>query len=183
MVMRRLAAFCLFVSIGCAQAVAAAPTGAPDPTRIAAAEKLLDKMHFDQLTDRTVEAMIADAQKAFPAQLEARMGQALPAVLKDKLFAVIAASLRRGMTLNRANMRRGTVMIYASRFTAPELAHMIELQNDPVMVKMQAELPQIMAESAALGSAAMQSEMPRMAKDIEQIVKDYFAANGDKPAT
>jgi len=181
--MRRLAGLCLLVSIFCAQAAAAAPVAAPDAARMAAAEKLLDKMHYDQLTDRTVEAMIADAQKAFPAQLEARMGQALPAELKDKLFAVIAASLRRAMTQNRGNMRRGTVMIYASRFTAPELAHMIQLQDDPVMVKMQAELPQIMAESAALGSAAVQSEMPRMAKDIEQIVKEYLAANGDKPAT
>ena len=167
----------------CFAAPALAAPAAPDVARTEAAEKLLDAMNYDRLVDRTIDAMIADAEKNFPAQMEARVGQPLPVDLKDKLFAVIAKSIRRAMADNRANIRRGTAMIYTSRFTAAEIEHLVELQKDPVMVKMQAELPQIMAESAALGRAAVEGEMPRMQTDLEQVVKDYFAANSDKPAT
>lgn len=179
--MRRLAVACLLISLACSQAAIAEPAAAPDVARMAAADRLLDAIHYDDLTNRTVEAIIAEAQKSFPQQMEERLKEPLPADLRDKLFAVIANSIRRATTQNRANIRRGTAMIYASRFTTAEIERLIEIQRDPVMAKMQVEMPQIMAESAALGRAAVQAEMPQMAKDIEQVVKDYFAANGGSP--
>lgn len=177
---RLLLALRLAVIVSAAAPAAAAPA-APDAARMAAAGRLLDALHYDELTDRTVEAMIAEAQKTFPKQVEERIGQPLPIDLRDKLFAAIAGSIRHAMSENRANLRRGTAMIYASRFTEPEIEHLIAIQKDPVMVKMQAEVPQIMTESAALGSAAVQSELPRMTRAIEQIVKDYYAAGRGKP--
>ena len=71
----------------------------------------------------------------------------------------------------------------ASRFTIAEIEHLIELQKDPVMAKMQAEMPGIATESTALGRAAVSREMPRMAERIQQVVKDYYAAHGDSPGT
>jgi hypothetical protein len=160
----------------------AAPSG-PDPARMAAADRLLDAMHYDSLIERTTSAYIAEAEKTFPAQLEQKIGQPLPAELKDKLFAVIASTIRKGIEDNRAALRRGTAMIYASRFTAAEIEHLIKLQGDPEMIKMQQEMPQIMTESIALGHAAMEREMPGLASSIEQVVKDYYAEQKAGPAT
>ena len=181
----------------CAAALAAPPSApamqpltvvsvtrlAPDPAALAAADRLLDAMHYDSLIDRTIEALVAEAQKTFPQQMEQRLGQPLPKELKDQLFAVIAASMRNSMSANRAEMRRGTALIYASRFSIAEIEHLIELQKDPVMAKMQAEMPGIATESTALGRAAVSREMPHMAERIQQVVKDYYAAHGDSPGT
>jgi hypothetical protein len=156
---------------------------APDAAQLAAADRLLDAMHYDSLIDRTIEALVAEAQKTFPQQLEQRLSQPLPKELKDQLFTVIASSMRNSMSANRAEMRRGTALIYASRFSVPELEHLIALQKDPVMAKMQAEMPGIAAESTALGRAAVDRELPRMAERIQQVVKDYFAAHGGSPGT
>ena len=164
-------------------APAMAAPSAPDPARMAAADKLLDAMHYDSLIERTTSAYIADAEKTFPAQLEQKIGQPLPAELKDKLFAVIASTIRKSIDENRTELRRGTAMIYASRFTAAEIEHLIRLQGDPVMIKMQQELPQIMTESVALGHAAIQRELPGLASSIEQVVKDYYAEQKAGPAT
>jgi hypothetical protein len=156
---------------------------APDAAQLAAAERLLQALHYDKIVDRTTDALVADAQKSFPDQLEQRLGKAVPKELKDKLFAAIASSMRGAMSNNRVEMRRGAALIYASRFTAAELDHLAELQKDPVLVKMQAELPGIAAESTALGRAAVERELPRMTANIEQAVKDYYASHGDDPGT
>ena len=167
----------------CAAPLLAAPAPpTTDPARFAAAQRLLDAMHYDSLIDRTINAYVADAQKRFPAEIEDRVGP-LPAELKDKLFAVIAASIRHAMNDNRAELRRGTALIYASRFTAAEIDHLTQLQSDPVMVKRQAELPAIMTESAELGHAAVQREMPILARQIEQVVKEYRSEGSGHPAT
>jgi hypothetical protein len=177
-----VAGICMTAPVLAAQAAAPAQS-APDPARLAAADRLLDAMHYDSLIDRTTSAYIAEAEKTFPGQLEQKLGKPLPADLKDQLFAVIASSIRHAMTDNRAQLRRGTAMIYASRFTPAEIDHLIVLQGDPVMIKMQQELPQIMTESVALGEAAMQREMPKLATSIEQVVKDYYASEKARPAT
>jgi hypothetical protein len=164
-------------------APAMAAPSAPDPARMAAADKLLDAMHYDSLIERTSSAYIAEAKKTFPAQLEQRLGQQLPKELKDKLFAVIAQTIRKSVDENRVELRRGTAMIYASRFTTAEIEHLTRLQSDPVMVKMQQEMPQIVTESAALGQAALQRELPGLTSSIEQVVKDYYAEQKASPAT
>lgn len=156
---------------------------APDAARIAAAEKLLDAMHFNEMSDRTIEATIAESQKTFPQRLEQQLKQPLPAELRDKLFAIIASSIRRSMAENRVQIRRGVALMYASRFTAAELKHVTDIQKDPVMVKMQQAMPQIAAESIALATAAMAGEVPRMTQEIEAAVKEYFATKGAKPST
>jgi hypothetical protein len=60
---------------------------------------------------------------------------------------------------------------------------MIELQHDPVLVKMQAELPQIMTESMALSQASLDQETPRMMEQLKAVIEGYERNKGEKPAT
>ena len=100
-----------------------------------------------------------------------------------KLTTVISDFMHRLATANRAEMREGTALIYARHFTASEIDHMIELQHDPVMLKMQAELPQIMAESLALSQASLDRETPRMMEQLKTIIEEYERNKGGKPST
>ena len=169
-------------------AAPAAPPQAPasprlDPAAVAAANRLLDAMNYDQLVDRTMNAMIAEAERTIPQKLEAASGTAIPDDLKAKLTTVISDFMHRLATANRAEMREGTALIYARHFTASEIDHMIELQHDPVMLKMQAELPQIMAESLALSQASLDRETPRMMEQLKSVIEEYERNKGGKPST
>ena len=150
---------------------------------MAAAERLVDAINYDSLMDRTVAAMIADQQKSFPQRLEAQVGKPLPDDLKAGIFELIATSIRTAMSESRADMRRGTALIYASRFTATELDHLAAMQRDPVMIKMQSQLPQIAAESAALGRAAVEREQPRMLEAIKKYFERYEREKGWSPGS
>ena len=157
---------------------AATPQTPPDPDRIAAAERLLAALNYDALIDRMTEAMIAESEKSMPDQL-ARMAEALgkdppPPELLAKVQSRVSKAFRDTMRENRSELRRGTALIYASRFTAAEIDHIAELQKDPVMIKMQAELPAISAEGTALGRAAFTQKMPEVMKDIEALVEEYY---------
>ena len=180
--MRRLTV-CLFVAAGLMGAApATAAPAKPDKASVAAAEKLLDAIHYDQLLNRTIDALVAEQQKTFPQRLEEEVGQPIPDDLKAQIFDVIAKSMRGAITSSRPELRRGLALIYASRFTEAEMEHLIQVQTDPVMVKLQSQLPGIMVEASALGEAAVQREMPHMTKEIERVVKEYAAKDG-KPAT
>lgn len=169
-------------------AAPATPAQAPvsprvDPAAVAAANRLLDAMNYDQLIDRTMNAVIAESERTIPQKLEAASGTALPEDLKAKLTGVISDFMRRLATANRAEMRQGTALIYARHFTATEIDHMIELQRDPVLMKMQSELPQIMTESMALTQASLDRETPRMMEQLKSVIEEYERSKGEKPAT
>jgi hypothetical protein len=91
--------------------------------------------------------------------------------------------MRRSASANRADVRKGVLLIYARHFTVAEIDHMVEMMRDPVMVKMQAQMPQIMVESMALGQASMNREMPRMMEELKAVIEDYVRNKGQKPAT
>jgi len=48
---------------------------------------------------------------------------------------------------------------------------------------MQAELPQIMAESLALSQASLDRETPRMMEQLKTIIEEYERNKGGKPST
>lgn len=154
-----------------------------DPAAIAAANRLLDAMDYDRLLDRTTSAAIAEAEKSIPARLEAASPQPIPDDLKAKLSTLIVNFMRRSASANRADVRKGVVLIYARHFTVAEIDHMVEMMHDPVMVKMQAQMPQIIVESMALGQASMNREMPRMMEELKAVIEDYVRNKGQKPAT
>ena len=151
-------------------AATSAEAAAIDPAALSAANRLLDAMDYDRLVDRMNEAMIGEAKRSIPARIEVMTGQSLSPELRDKLIATMVQSLLRVSNDNRAALRRGTALIYARHFTAPEIDRMAELQKDPVMVKMQTKLPLILAESMALSSAAMEQEMPKLIEQLKQLV-------------
>jgi hypothetical protein len=177
--LRSIRPLAVLVAVSCATpAFADPPQSPPDPTRIAAAERLLTALNYDALIDRLTEAMIVESEKAMPDQL-ARMAEALgkeppPPELLAKVQTSISKAFRDSMRENRQELRRGTALIYASRFTVAEIDHIAELQKDPVMIKMQAELPAISAEGSALGRAVLSRKMPEILKDIEAIVEEYY---------
>ena len=175
----------ILICLGVAALGFAVPVQAatPDPQRVAAATRLLDAMHYEDLLDRTVSAMIADQQKSFPERLEAEVGEPLPDDLKAQVFDVIASSIRKAMRDSHDELRRGAALIYASHFTTAELDHLTRIQADPMMVKLQAELPQLSAEAAALGRAAVIREQPDMIEAIKKLFENYKGAHGSKPTS
>jgi hypothetical protein len=184
-----LAAFALVAAVP----VAAAPPSAPppaanpaDPAALAAAERLMDAMNYDKLMDQMMDAMIAQAKQSMPAQLEEMATQSdakLPPEFKEKLIALVMDSLGRMTKENKVALRRETALIYARHFTVAEIDRLTELQKDPVMLKMQTEMPAIMAESVAMSQTVMAEEMPRMMEELKKMVADYVAQHAKTDAS
>lgn len=175
--MRSIIAAAVLAVTPIAPALAAPPpvasTTKVDPAAVAAAGRLLDAIHFDQLLDRTMDVMIAQAEKTLPEKLQAATDEPIPDDLKAKVVGVIEDFMRRTSTANRAEIRKGTALIYAHHFTAAEIDHMAEMMRDPVMIKMQAELPGIMSEAVTLSQASVDRETPQMIEQLKSLIEDY----------
>lgn len=166
-----------------AASVQAAPAAPPsDAARVAAAERLLDAMHFDTQIDRTMDAVITEVQKNIETSLTAKLDEPAPELIKE-LREIAADHMRTTMRSHLANLRRGTALIYARHFTVAELERLTTLQSDPALVKMQSELPQIAAESMALSRAVAESGQADLQARIKDAVERYVAAKGGKPVT
>lgn len=161
--------------------VAAEPAG-PDPARIAAAEKLLDAMHYDAQIDRTLEAIIVEVEKQVGAGLSAKLADPAPELI-DKIKKITGSQMRDTFHEHHAELKRGTALIYAKHFTAAELERLAKLQSEPVMVKMQSEMPQIATESMALSQAMAASGSAALQARIKAAVEDYYRSKGEKPGT
>lgn len=158
----------------------AAPLGAnaqttvmPSQERIAAAERLLDAMHYDALQQRLIATLVAEAEKNIPERMQAGMDAPLPDELKARLAKTVSEAMRRNLAANRSETRRAAVLIYAHHFTAAELARLAELQKEPVLVKMQAEMPSIMAKTMAVSNAQMQRDMPQLIEELKAVIAEY----------
>lgn len=171
----------LFAALCLAAPAAAAPADA-DPKRIVAAEQLLHAMNYDAQLDRTVEAVIAEMGGALDRDL-AKADQPLPPALVARIKSVSETHMRSTFREHRQQLKRGTVLIYARHFTVPELKRLTELQSDPVMAKMQAELPQIAAESMALSQAMSSSGKAALQAEIKAIVEEHFREQGGRPTS
>jgi hypothetical protein len=156
----------------------------PDPARIAAADRLLAAMHYDSLLQRSLDQLIADGRKSMPGQLTEMVNDSLPPELIGKVQDITEAHIRKTFAEHGAEMKHGAALIYASHFTVAELDHLVQLQSDPVMVKMQSELPKIAAESVALSRAAFIKDMPALIADLKTLVETYKATGKvETPAT
>jgi len=154
-----------------------------DPKALASAEHLLEAMHYDQVVDQTMNAMIADAQKTLPARLEEGSKTPMPAALKAKVSEAIVTWVRTSFAANKADMRRACALLYARYFTASELDHLADLQKDPVLIKMRDKMPEIMTETVRLSQAAVARDMPKLRERLQAIIDDYARSGGEKPAT
>jgi hypothetical protein len=171
------AAFCV-----APPAAAAAPT-TPDAAGVAAADRLLEAMHYDSLLDRTLDAIVAEAQRSIGEQLNKGLDKPLPPDLVAKLQGIAASHMRNAVTEHRADLKRGTALIYARHFTTDELAKLAAIQSEPVMVKMQAETPQIAAETMALSRGVIESAREGVEEEVKAAVLDYLNQNDTKPSS
>jgi len=80
-------------------------------------------------------------------------------------------------------LKRGTALIYATHFTVPELRHLAELQSDPVLVKMQQELPQIAADNMALTQSVISQESDKVRDEVLAVVQEYLRTKGSQPTS
>jgi hypothetical protein len=159
----------------------AAPDG-PDPARLAAAEKLMDAMHYDSQIDRTLEAVIVEVENQVGASLSANLSDPAPELVA-KIKDITGSQMRDTFRVHHDELKRGTALIYAKHFTAAELERLAKLQSDPVLVKMQTEMPQIATESMALSQAMATSGSATLQARIKAAVEEYYRSKGEKPGT
>ena len=178
---RKLLTSIVAVAALCVGAPAAAKPASPDAPRIAAAQKLLDSMQYDKLIARTLDAVVAETRRSIEANLTQELGGNLPSDLTTKILGIAEAHMRRAITDHRAELKRGTALIYARHFTTDELARLAALQADPVMAKMQAEAPQITAETMVLSRGLMDSAKAGVEDEVKAAVLDYLQRKKETP--
>jgi hypothetical protein len=123
-VARRLLAGVVAVAAACIAAPAPAATVGPDAARLAAAQKLLDSMHYDKLIDRTLDAVVVETRRSIEANLNQELGGDLPSDLAAKILGIAESHMRRAIVDHRVDLKRGTALIYARHFTAEELGRL-----------------------------------------------------------
>jgi hypothetical protein len=171
------------VAAFCAAVPANAEGTAADAPRLAAASKLLEAMHYDTLIDRTLDAIVAESQRAIAANLNQSADEPLPASLVTKIQGIVEIHIRQAIGDHRAELKRGTALIYARLFTTEELGRLAHLQADPVMAKMQAETPAIAAETMALSSGLAANARGKVEEEVKAAVVEYLQTKDGKPAT
>ncbi|HEY4071347.1 MAG TPA: DUF2059 domain-containing protein [Sphingomicrobium sp.] len=156
---------------------------APDAARITAAEAYLNAIHYDQQVSRVVDAIIAQIDHSLDTQLSADPSDKLPDDLVKRIKGIAASHMHRTFAEHGAELKRGTALIYASHFTVPELQHLAQLQSDPVIARMQEELPQIAADTMALTQNLAQQEGQSVQDEVKTAVEDYLAHKSSKPTS
>lgn len=154
-----------------------------DPARIAAAQALLDAMHYDRQIERTVDAIIVEVDRSIDKDLSAELSEKLPPELVTRIKGIAETHMHGLFKEHGAELKRGTALIYASHFTVPELHHLAELQSDPVLVKMQDQLPKIAADNMALTQAVISKESDKVREEVIAAVQDYLQKKGSKPTS
>lgn len=154
-----------------------------DPSRIAAAEALLDAMHYDRQIERTIDAIIVEVDRSIDKDLSADLSEKLPPDLVARIKGIAHTHMHGLFKEHGAELKRGTALIYASHFTVPELNHLAELQSDPVLVKMQDQLPKIAADNMALTQAVISQESDKVREEVIAAVQDYLQKKGSKPTS
>ena len=146
------------------------PSATPEPAAMQAAERMLDAIDYDRLMTRMVDAMIVDQRKAVLDKIEEAAGETISEGLKSDIGNAMESSIRRMFRDSSGNMRRGSALIYARHFTAAEIDRLADINNDPVMRKSLAVMPQIVNEMMALTEAMVAAELPKLEREIEAIV-------------
>jgi hypothetical protein len=174
----------LGVALCCAAPAMAAPAApAADPARIAAAERLLDAMHYDRQVDRTLEAVTAQIDRSIDTELKNGLTETLPPDVVNKIKGIAATHMQAVFKEHGPELKRGTALIYATHFTVSELRHLAELQSDPVLVKMQQELPQIAADNMALTQSVISQESDKVRDEVLAVVQEYLRTKGSQPTS
>ena len=185
---RFLHAACSVAAIFLATPAPAAPLpstaeAVADPARMAAAARLMAAMHYDVLIDRTMDSVIKQIQNDIPAQINADLDEQLPPDVVSKLQRLVDVHIRKAINDHRAELKRATQLIYCKHFTAAELDRLAQIEADPVMIRMQAEMPEIATESMKLGQAVVADEIPKVKEEAKAVILAYLSQKQGQPAT
>lgn len=170
---------CLFLLL----AAAVPALAAPDARQIVAAERLLAAQDYDSTLDRTITALTAEMKRTFAERVNRDLAEPAPPQLISELQDIVERHVRVYFAQNRARMKRAMALIYASHFTIAELDRLATIQRDPAMRKLQAEAPQIAAETMGLSQAAWGSAEPALRAEIERAARDYLKSKGKPPGS
>ncbi|WP_426337273.1 DUF2059 domain-containing protein [Pseudoduganella sp. R-31] len=163
----------LIASLALAQGAFAAE---PAPANAAAVRELLDAMNYRTMWKASMEQMSKTLPGIMRQQIEATI-QAdttlTEAQRKEKLQQLQAQLPKMTEMLNSvftdpglmADMEAEMIALYSRHFTADELKQIAAYYRTPVGMKSMQLMPQVMAESMAIGQRVT---MPRIQKAMEQ---------------
>jgi uncharacterized protein len=163
----------LIASLALAQGAFAAD---PAPANAAAVRELLDAMNYRTMWKASMEQMSKTLPGIMRQQIEATI-QAdttlTDAQRKEKLQQLQAQLPKMTEILNSvftdpglmADMEAEMIALYSRHFTADELKQIAAYYRTPVGMKSMQLMPQVMAESMAIGQRVT---MPRIQKAMEQ---------------
>jgi hypothetical protein len=170
-----------------AQPVAAAPpapaapaTARIDPAALAAADRLLTAMDYDGMMKHACDAMVAKMAPMLKSSLEQKTGQKVDDALIDRITGVEAQFLRQ-MLVNSPDVRRASVVIYATHFSAAELDHLALLYKDPVMRKWSQVGPDAAAEMLPLIQGLAESHRQELEEKVKAAVLEYYSQKAARP--
>jgi hypothetical protein len=143
-----------------------------EAARIAAAERVLEAMDYDAITEKTIDALAIEGHRQLMGQLQSNPNLSLSRSKMNRLSSTVVEFMRSTMAAHKPNLKRGTALIYARHFSVEELDRLAVLQRDPLMRKFQSELPQISAELMAMNNAMITAEQPKLRAAIQQILQE-----------
>lgn len=145
----------------------------PDPSALAAAERLLTAMGYEDLMRRTADAIAAQSGPSMKKAIEQETGQEVDDELVSRLQKLQRSHME-SLLLQDKNLRRATALIYARHFTAAELDRIAALQADPVMRKWSDVAPALMGDMMPLVMDLMIARRPELIEQAKKVVTDYY---------
>jgi hypothetical protein len=153
-----------------------------DPQALSAADRLLTAMGYDQMMQRTCDALVAKMGPMMKSSIEAKTGEKADDAL-IKLITDIQSKFMHETLVDSPNLRRAVATIYANRFTVGELDHLADLYKDPVMRKWADVTPDASAEMFPLVQGMIESHRDDLQRRIKDAVTDYYAAKAPSPTS
>ncbi len=160
-------------------AFAADPVPAPAPANAAAVRDLLDAMNYRSMWKASMDQMSRTMPNIMRQQIEASIkadtslndAQRREMLLKMEAELPKMAEVVSGVLSDpglMADMESEMIALYSRHFTADELKQIAAYYRTPVGMKSMQLMPQVMAESMAIGQRLT---MPRIQKAMEQFRK------------
>ncbi len=156
-----------FSSPALAQAQEVSPEG------LAAAEKLLEAMDYDELMARVVDGMVVEQRTQVRTMLE-QSGEDISPELIEDVTEVMQRHSRNIIMDNLDELRTATAHIYAANMSAEDLERLAVLQADPVMKRFNAAMPAMMQDTLALTMGLMMEAQPAMQSELTEVIARHL---------
>lgn len=148
------------------------------PEGLAAAEKLLEAMDYDELMVRVVDGMVAEQRVQVRTMLE-QSGEEISPALIDDVTEVMQRHSRNIIMDNLDELRTATAHIYAANMSAEDLERLAVLQADPVMKRFNAAMPAMMQDTFALTMGLMMEAQPAMQSELTEVIARHLKSSSN----